>query len=73
MAAKTKLIPQRTECDVAMARSKGIDHCRGQRDCLGCVACILIDAEGQREHSNDLRPNGAGQQPTRLSEEAFRR
>ena len=44
----------------------------------GCVACILIDAEGQREHANDLRPNdlrpnGAGQQPIRLSEEAFKR
>ena len=39
----------------------------------GCVAYILIDAEGQREHANDLRPNGAGQQPMRLSEEAFKR
>ena len=71
--AGVKFVTRRIECDVAMARSKGIDRCRGQRDCLGCVACILIDEEGQRRHADDLRPNGAGQQPMRLSEEAFRR
>lgn len=71
--AGIKFMTRRTECDVAMARSKGIDRCRERRDCLGCVACILIDEEGQRRHADDLRPNGAGPQPTRLSEGVFRR
>lgn len=62
----------RTECDTAMARSKGLAQgCSGH--CMHCVAAILIDEEGQREHCTDLKPNGGGQQPMTPGVEGYRK
>lgn len=48
-------------CDVSMARSKGLigsrktslDRCN--KNCKGCIACVEVDTNGDKEHVTPKR------------------